>query len=118
MSYIGLCVTLSVLFSALYLCLPFFFLLFFFCSSSPPGEWDTFCEDFDDAFCGKPSQALYHVPSSWLKAPDDAAGDTAGDGAEDGPANRLVVFDEIGARRLDDDMRDALVVVRDLHSLP
>ena len=88
----------------------FFLLLFFFCSSSPPGEWDTFCEDFDDAFCGKPSQALYHVPSSWLKAPEDTAGD--------GPANRLVVFDEIGARRLDDDMRDALVVVRDLHSLP
>ena len=68
-------------------------------SCSPPGAWNTFCEDFDDDFCGQPSQALYHVPAAWLEA-------------EAARPNRLVLFDELGARWLDS--LQNLVVVREL----
>ena len=68
-------------------------------SCSPPGAWNTFCEDFDDDFCGQPSQGLYHVPAAWLEA-------------EVARPNRLVLFDELGASWLD--RLGDLVAVRDL----
>ena len=56
-------------------------------SCSPPGEWDTFCEDWDDDECDAPTQSLYHVPPDWLVHPA-------------GSSNLLVVFDELGATDL------------------
>jgi len=55
-------------------------------SCSPPGEWMTFCEDFLDDDCDKPTQSLYHVPEDWLSPA--------------GSANQVVVFDELGATDL------------------
>ena len=68
-------------------------------SCDPPGAWNTFCEDFDDDFCDQPSQALYHVPAAWLEE-------------KAGGMNRVVLFDELGARWLDH--LGELVIVRDL----
>ena len=46
----------------------------------------TFCEDFLDEYCDKPTQSLYHVPEDWLNP--------------DGRDNAVVVFDELGATDL------------------
>ena len=56
-------------------------------SCSPPGEWNTFCEDFLDDACDKPTQSMYHVPIDWLHPV--------------GSTNQLVVFDELGASNLE-----------------
>ena len=71
-------------------------------SCSPPGEWNTFCEDFDDDACNAPTQSLYHVPVDWLRARGS------------GHTNQLVVFDELGAS----DLSLASVSVRTLNPTP